>query len=80
MTKGGGKYKMLTLFSNNCPRCKVLKKKLDEKGIDYKENTNVDDMIARGITTVPMLEVDQTLLDFSGAIRWVNESGELYGN
>lgn len=32
----------ITLYSTGCPKCKVLKKKLEEKGIKYTENNSVD--------------------------------------
>lgn len=62
----------LTLFSTGCPRCKVLKQKLQSKNIEYDEVTSVDDMLALGITEVPVLRVDGELLDFLKAIAWVN--------
>lgn len=38
------------LYSTGCPRCSVLKKKLEEKGINYTENNSVDEMLALGIS------------------------------
>ena len=61
------------LYSTGCPRCNVLKKKLNEKGIDYTENNSVDEMVSMGIMEVPVLSVDGRLLDFSGAVKWVND-------
>lgn len=61
------------LYSTGCPRCNVLKKKLNEKGIDYTENNSVDEMVSMGIMEVPVLSVDGKLLDFSEAVKWVNE-------
>lgn len=61
------------LYSTGCPRCNVLKKKLAEKGIDYTENNSVDEMMSMGIMEVPVLSVDGKLLDFSEAVKWVNE-------
>ena len=61
------------LYSTGCPRCNVLKKKLAEKDIDYTENNSVDEMVSMGIMEVPVLSVDGKLLDFSEAVKWVNE-------
>lgn len=61
------------LYSTGCPRCNVLKKKLAEKGIDYTENNSVDEMVSMGIMEVPMFSADGKLLDFSEAVKWVNE-------
>lgn len=64
---------MIVLYSTGCPRCGVLKKKLEQKGVDYQENNSVDEMLSLGITQVPVLSVDGTLYDFSAANEWVNQ-------
>lgn len=66
---------MVTLFSTGCPRCGVLKKKLAESGVSYKEVTDVDEMLASGIMQAPQLLVDGDLLDFSEAIKWLRLRG-----
>lgn len=63
---------MITLYSTGCPKCKVLKKKLDEKGIKYTVNLSVEEMMAIGITQVPVLCVAGKLLQFKQAVDWVN--------
>lgn len=63
---------MITLYSTGCPKCKVLKKKLDEKGIKYTVNLSVEEMMAIGITQVPVLCVEGKLLQFKQAVDWVN--------
>lgn len=61
------------LYSTGCPKCSVIKKKLDAKGIEYTENNDVDVMLALGISQVPVLSVDGELLSFVEANQWVNE-------
>lgn len=61
------------LYSTNCPKCKVLEKKLDSTGIDYKIITDEELMINKGFTSAPMLEVDDLLMDFGNAVRWAKE-------
>jgi glutaredoxin len=61
------------LYSTNCPKCKVLEKKLDSTGIDYKIITDEELMINKGFTSAPMLEVDGLLMDFGNAVRWAKE-------
>ena len=61
------------LYSTGCPRCSVLKRKLDEKGIAYSENNNVDEMLAMGIMEAPMLQADGVLMDFVTAAKLINE-------
>lgn len=63
---------MITLYSTGCPKCKVLKKKIDEKGIKYTVNLSVEEMMTIGITQVPVLCVDGKLLQFKQAVDWVN--------
>lgn len=61
------------LYSTGCPKCEVLKKKLAEKGVLYTENNSVDEMLKLGIEAVPVLKVNDRLLDFKEAIDWVNK-------
>lgn len=61
--------KKAILFSTGCPKCEILKKKLDAKGIPYTENRSVDDMTALGIEQVPVLGVLHT---FAEANEWIN--------
>ena len=65
-------FTMITLFSTNCPKCKVLEKKLNDKNIEYKIETDIDKMFELDITQVPMLMIDDKLYDFSKAVEWVN--------
>ena len=62
---------MPILYSTGCPRCKMLKKKLSEMGVEYVENNNVDEMLALGFNDVPMLSVDGKLMNFSEAVKWL---------
>ena len=63
---------MITLYTTGCPRCMVLEKKMDEKGIEYEKVTDQQCMIDKGFFTVPMLEKDDQTLNFSEAINWIN--------
>ena len=63
----------VTLYSTGCPKCNVLKSKLNEKGVMYTENNSVDEMLSLGIEQVPVLGVDGKLLDFKSAVNWINE-------
>lgn len=63
---------MITLYTTHCPKCRVLEAKLNQKGIEYQENTDIDYMESLGIMSVPVLEVDGELLDFVRANNWIN--------
>ena len=71
---------MIILYSTGCPKCKVLKSKLDEKGIKYQVNDNIQYMLDKGITTVPVLKVENDLLNFTDAVKWVNSQNRNGGN
>ena len=45
----------IILYTTDCPKCKVLKSKLDAKGIPYEESRSVEEMLAKGIRQAPML-------------------------
>lgn len=64
---------MITLYSTNCPKCKVLKEKLDRKNIQYEVITDTKVMLDKGMRTAPGLEVDGKLMDFAAAILWLKE-------
>lgn len=65
---------MITIYTTQtCPKCKILKKKLQEKGIEYKEFNDEDEMQSMGILSVPVMDVDGEQLDFPAAIKYVNE-------
>lgn len=60
------------LYSTGCPKCNVLKKKLTQKGVDFKLIEDADAMISKGFMSAPMLEVDGNAMDFMDAVKWVN--------
>ena len=62
----------IILYSVDCPKCKVLKRKLESKGISFVENNSRDEMLDMGITEVPVLAVNGKRMDFSQAVAWIN--------
>lgn len=63
----------VVLYSTGCPKCKVLKAKLDSKEISYDIISDTSVMINKEIETVPVLEVDGNVMDFKTAVDWINE-------
>lgn len=61
------------LWSTHCPRCKVLTLKLQQKGIEYTENTDIEQMKEKGFKEVPKLEVNGMVMDFKEAVEWIKE-------
>jgi len=65
---------MNILYSTNCPKCRVLEKKLTDANIDFIVNNNVEEMLSKGFETAPILSLENgTSLDFSKAIDWIKE-------
>ena len=65
----------VVMYSTGCPKCKILKKKLDENKVVYEEETDVEKMKSKGIDRVPVLEVDGKLFSYSEAVKLVNDGG-----
>ena len=61
------------LYEHGCPRCKVLKTKLDQKGINYETVNDIEVMKAKGFTEAPKLEVDGVVMGFKDATDWLKE-------
>lgn len=59
-------------YSTGCPKCKVLKNKLEAKNIAFTENIDIDEMQTLGMKSAPALMVGDELLDFGRAVTWVN--------
>lgn len=65
---------MITIFTTyTCPKCKILKKKMDDKGIAYEECDDEEKIREMGILSVPVMSVDGKLMDFMEALQYVNE-------
>ena len=65
----------VVMYSTGCPKCKILKKKLDEKKVVYEEETDVEKMKSKGINRVPVLEVEGKLFSYSEAVKLINDGG-----
>jgi glutaredoxin len=65
----------MTVFSSStCPKCKVLKMKLDKAGIEYTVNENVEEAAALGIKSLPYIQLSNgKLLDFAASIAFVRD-------
>jgi hypothetical protein len=63
---------MVTLFSTGCPKCRVLEQKLNNKQIEYSKDSNMDEIINQGFMSAPVLKVNDVYLDFTSAVKWVN--------
>lgn len=66
--------KIVVYAAEGCPKCKALKKKLDDKGIKYDVCMDVNYMVnEKKFIHVPMMEVGEKALNFKEALAWANE-------
>lgn len=61
------------LYEHGCPRCRVLKMKLDQTGIQYQTINDVKVMQEKGFKEAPKLEVNGVVMDFKKAVDWIKE-------
>ena len=67
----------LVLYTIDCPKCKVLKMKLDAKHIPYQICTDEQVMSTKGIDMLPVLELsDGRILSYTESVKYVNEYKE----
>lgn len=64
---------MIIMYSTHCPKCLILEKKLNEAGVDYKICDDIDIMTNKGFDLLPMLEVDDNIMNYTEAVKWVNK-------
>lgn len=73
---------IITLYSNDCPKCKVLEAKLNSKGIKFSKSADIAQLVSFGVRSLPVLKIEKAegkngteprYLMFMEANRWVNE-------
>lgn len=62
---------MILYSTDNCPRCSLLKKLLNEKNIPYEIHSDEKEMESKGILTVPQIEINGMLMSFTEAYAYV---------
>lgn len=58
----------MTLYTNGTKDCLDLQKKLDENGIDYEVNTDIELMKDKGILSLPVVEKDGKTISYQDAL------------
>lgn len=61
----------IVLYTIDCPKCKILERKLKEADIEYEVVKDVDMMMSLGISSAPVLKVDEDLMVFNDAVKWI---------
>ena len=67
----------IVVYGNGCPKCNILIKKLDEKGIIYSKVDDMEEIIKIGkennIPSMPITIWNDEVLDFKSAIETTNK-------
>ena len=74
----------ITLYSNGCPKCKVLKNKLLAKNISFVEIDSFKDLEELGIQTIPVMKLEDDesdkenikFMNFLDSNNWINDQEE----
>lgn len=65
---------MVTLYTTHCPKCRMLEKNLQKKGIDYHTSEDLDKLVRVGFQSAPVLEIEEgKFLNFKDAWSWVSQ-------
>lgn len=71
---------MLKVYSTNCPKCKILEKRLNSMGKEFELITNSDEVMEASekynIKEAPFVVADEKLYNFSEIIKALS-AGEL---
>lgn len=62
----------IVLYTTHCPKCRILEKKLNDKGVKFESCQDVQVMKSLQISSVPMLSVNNQLMDFYNAVKFTN--------
>ena len=68
---GKKNYHRYVLYTIDCPKCKILERKLKDKGIAYETVRDLDTMLAMGMSSAPMFSADNELMDYKAALEWL---------
>ena len=63
---------MITLYTIDCPKCKILEKKLEQANIEYETCKDTNIMTEKGFDFMPVLDADGQVMNFGEAVKWVN--------
>ena len=63
------------LYSTNCPKCKILEKKMENAGLDFTVSNDVEKMLELGFMSAPMLycKEENKYMAFASAVKYINE-------
>lgn len=63
------------LYTIGCPKCNILKKKLISANISFTVCEDTKIMTEKGISQLPILEIDGKTYDFVQSVELINKGG-----
>ena len=66
--------KIISYHTLTCPQCKMIERLLIQNNIQYISCVDTKEMLSKGITRPPILEVDGELLSGRAISSWIKES------
>lgn len=64
---------MIILYTIDCPKCKILEKKLAQANVEYEACKDIEIIASKGFNSMPVLDVDGQIMSFGEAVKWANE-------
>ena len=65
----------IILFSNGCPKCVVLERKLKMANMEFAKVSDLKELEDQGILTLPVLRVEDKYYTFHEAVKYINGRG-----
>ena len=65
----------IILYTIDCPKCKILEKKLNMNNIQYDVCKDTKLMKEKNIQKLPMLSIDERLYSYKEAVDLINKGG-----
>ena len=63
----------MVLYTTGCPKCRILEKKLSDRGIGFEKCDDREVMSNLGMVSLPMLRLDDgRMLGYFEAVKYVN--------
>ena len=65
----------IILYTIDCPKCKILEKKLNMNNIQYDICKDTKLMKEKNIQKLPILSIDERLYSYKEAVDLINKGG-----
>lgn len=65
----------IILYTVDCPKCKILEKKLNMNNITYETCKDTKIMTEKNIQKLPVLSIDEKLYSYKEAVDLINKGG-----